>query len=223
MSAWWDGLSTVLKVLYCIAIPSTLILILQTILVILGFGDGADAGNPSDTSGLDMPDGADAIELGDTGNDFTEAMDGAELAEAAADFGTLRLFTLQGIVALLTTFAWVAICLIKGGMQLAPAVFLSALCGAAMMYLVAKLMQWSMKLTENGTFNIRSAIGEIAQVYVMIPPAGETGGKVILTLASGFAELAAITEDNEMIPAGTQVRITDLNGETVVVERVPTN
>ncbi len=219
MSEWWDSLSAVLKVLYGIAIPSTLILILQTILVIFSFGDGAGAGNPSDTSGLDMPDGADAGDIGDAGGDFTEALDGTELAETA-DFGTLRLFTLQGIVALLTTFSWVAICLVKGGMQLAPAIFLSALCGVAMMYLVAKLMQWSLKLTENGTFNIRSTIGEIAQVYVPIPPAGETGGKVTLTLASGFAELEAITEEAEALPAGAQVRIVDLNGETVVVERV---
>lgn len=30
MNEWWDGLSLLLKVLYCIAFPSTLILLVQT-------------------------------------------------------------------------------------------------------------------------------------------------------------------------------------------------
>ncbi|MBQ9118828.1 MAG: NfeD family protein [Lachnospiraceae bacterium] len=214
MNAWWDGLSGVLKVLYLIAIPSTLALLIQTVMVMFSFGDGVGGGNPSDTSGLDLPDtdldgvGADGADLLDT-----EALDGV------SDFGTLRLFTLQGIVALLTTFSWVAICLIRGGMQLAPAMFLSALCGVAMMYLVAKLMQWSAKLAENGTFNVRSTIGETAQVYVMIPASGESGGKVTLTMTSGFVELDAVTQTADSIPAGSTVRIVDLQGDVVVVER----
>lgn len=211
MSAWWDGLSGVLKVLYCIAIPSTLALLIQTVMVVFSFGDGVSGGNPSDTSGLDLPDGAD-------GADVTDVTD-TEALEGVSDFGTLRLFTLQGIVALLTTFSWVAICLVKGGMQLAPAILLSALCGMAMMYLVAKLMQWSAKLTENGTFNVRSTIGETAQVYVTIPAAGEAGGKVTMTLASGFIELDAVTYGTDQIAAGSMVRVVDLHGDVVVVER----
>ena len=40
MNEWWDGLSLLLKVLYCIAFPSTLILLVQTLLSMFGFHDG---------------------------------------------------------------------------------------------------------------------------------------------------------------------------------------
>ena len=51
-----------------------------------------------------------------------------------------------------------------------------------------------------------------------IPPHGESGGKVTLTLERGFVELDAITEDDERIVAGAAVRIVDVRGDTVVVE-----
>lgn len=227
MTAWWEGLSGVLQVLYCIAIPATLLLIVQTILTVIGFGDGGGGMNPSDTSGLDMggdisPDAAgadfsmDADMTADAAGDVSADSDSGSGADT--DYGTLRLFTFQGIVAFLATFSWVAIWLVKGGMQLAPSLLLGGICGAIMMYVVAKLLQVSARLAENGTFNIKSTIGENAQVYVTIPPHGESGGKVTLTLERGFVELDAITEEDEQIVAGAAVRIVDVRGDTVVVE-----
>lgn len=54
MNEWWDGLSLLLKVLYCIAFPSTLILLVQTLLSMFGFHDGGSGHDFSDTSGLDL-------------------------------------------------------------------------------------------------------------------------------------------------------------------------
>ena len=53
MTEWWESLSTLVRVLYCIAVQSTLILLLQTIFSIAGIGDDADI-NLSDTGGIDM-------------------------------------------------------------------------------------------------------------------------------------------------------------------------
>lgn len=219
MTEWWESLSGVLQVLYCIAVPATLLLVIQTILTLVGFGDGGPDVNVSDTSGIDFGGDASGADLSVDTDGFDGLDAGADDASGgSADIGTLRLFTFQGIMALLTTFAWVAIWLVKGDMQLIPAFVISGLCGVAMMYLVAKLLQWSAKLAENGTFNIKSTIGENAQVYVTIPAGGENGGKVTLTMQSGFAELAAVTQGTQSIPAGTTVRIVDVIGDTVVVE-----
>ncbi|MCL1881007.1 MAG: hypothetical protein FWF76_02385 [Oscillospiraceae bacterium] len=38
-SNWWDSLALIEQVLYCVAIPSTLILLIKAILIIVGFGD----------------------------------------------------------------------------------------------------------------------------------------------------------------------------------------
>lgn len=218
MNAWWEGLSDVLKVLYCVAIPSTLLLIIQAVMIAFSFGDGGAGVNPSDTSGLDL-DGADLS--ADGGFDLPDGADGMDVPDAGdtvSDFGTLRLFTLQGIVAFITTFSWISICFVKAGMQTMPSLLIGVLCGVGMMYLVAKLLQMSARLAENGTFNAKSTIGETAQVYVPIPASGEHGGKVTLTMPRGFVELDAITDDTEPISAGQLVRITDVVGDVVVVE-----
>lgn len=224
MNEWWEGLSQILKVLYCIAIPSTLLLVLQTILTVIGFGEGGsgDVLNASDTSGLctdglDVPDVDMDVSTDIAGGADTDIPDDAS-GNVDTDLGTLRLFTMQGIVAFATTFSWVTIWLIKGDMQVIPAFFLGALAGSLMMYAVAKIFQQSKRLAENGTFYLKRAIGEIAQVYVPIPPNGENGGKVTLTLGSGFHEIDAITESEHAISTGQQVRITDVVGDTVVVE-----
>ncbi|MBQ9767185.1 MAG: hypothetical protein IJW37_03695 [Lachnospiraceae bacterium] len=213
MNAWWEALSILQKVLYCIAIPATLVLILQTVLVIMGFGDGGGGAdfNPSDTSGLDL----------DTSGDVSagELMDGDIGDTVSGDFGSLKLFTVQGAVAFLATFAWVSIVCVKTEMPEVAALLIGFACGAVMMYAVAKLLQMMAKLAENGTFRMKSVIGEVAQVYVTIMPSGENGGKVTLRSTSRFAELDAITESATAIPSGSTVRIVDVRGDVVVVER----
>lgn len=211
MNAWWEALSVLQRVLYCIAIPATLILILQTVMVIMGFGDGGSDFNPSDTSGLDLdlPEDIPTADLPDM-----DIADGA-----SGDIGTLKLFTMQGAVAFLTTFSWVALVGIRGGLPETAAMLVGFACGAVMMYAVAKLLQLTARLAENGTFRLKSVIGEAAQVYVTVLPSGENGGKVTLKSSSRFAELDAITEGAEAIPTGSMVRIVDVRGDVVVVER----
>lgn len=212
MNAWWEALSVLQKILYCIAIPATLVLVLQTVLVIMGFGDGASGAdfNPSDTSGLDLDadvSGGDLID-GDIGD-----------AAVSGDFGSLKLFTVQGAVAFLATFSWVSIVCVKAELKEVAALAIGFVCGAAMMYLVAKLLQWMARLAENGTFKLKSMIGENAQVYLTILPNGESGGKVTLSSTSRFAEVDAITESSQAIPSGSRVRIVDVRGDVVVVEK----
>ena len=43
MIAWWNDLSIVQQVFYLIAIPSTVILLIQTILLLFGFGHDSEA------------------------------------------------------------------------------------------------------------------------------------------------------------------------------------
>lgn len=213
MNAWWETLSILQKVLYCIAIPATLVLILQTVLVIMGFGDGASGAdfNPSDTSGLDLDSSGDVSAADMLDGDIGDAISG--------DFGSLKLFTVQGAVAFLATFGWVSLVCVRTEMPELAALLIGFVCGAVMMYVIAKLLQMMSKLAENGTFRMKSVIGEVAQVYVTIMPSGENGGKVTLRSASRFAELDAITENSQPIPSGSTVRIVDVRGDVVVVER----
>ena len=55
--------------------------------------------------------------------------------------------------------------------------------------------------------------------YIPIP-ANESGeGKVTIAAGERFIELSAVTDEQEAIPTGTQVRIIDVRGDVVAVEK----
>ena len=220
MNEWWDGLSALLKVLYCIAAPSTLILLIQTILSLAGFHDGGSGVDLSDTSGIDFGDTSGA-DLGDMGSHDFSAHTGHDMLDGGnpADFASMRMFTLQTIVAFLTVFSWSAIVSIQSGMPSAAAIILGAVLGFVTMCAVAKIIQLPAKLAENGSLDLRNCIGESATVYVPIPPKGSGEGKVTITVQGQFRELSAVSVETEQLNTGTQVRITDLRGDSVVVEK----
>jgi len=231
MNEWWNGLDTALKVLYCIAIPSSLILIIQTLISLCGIGGGHDI-NVSDTSGIDMSD----IDIpSDAGTDFDIDVDVDVDADISADhdididhdadhgdvsdLGGLRLFTVQTVIAFLTVFSWTAIVAKGGGTGTFAAMLIGTAFGAAAMYGVAKIVSFSGKLSENGTVQLKNALGEHATVYLTIPPSGSGEGKITVTVQGRFMELAAVQDGSEPIKTGSSVRVTDLVGDTLVVEK----
>ncbi len=214
METWWEGLGAVQQVLYCIAIPSTLILVLQMVLSMMG-GEADGGVDVSDTSGLDMPDDLDTDVVFES--DVPDA-DGVQDGGNPADFGNLKFLTMQTIVTFLTVFGWVSIACISGGLGPAVGIAIGAVCGLVMMFVVAKLVQMSAKLAEDGTMNLKNAIGETATVYLTIPAKGDGEGKVTMQLQGRFCEIDAVNADAVPIPTGTQVLVTDVLGDTLVVE-----
>lgn len=225
MQAWWEGIGLIQQVLYCIAIPSTLVLILQMILSMMG---GANDGgvDVSDTSGLDMSgemdvDAAFDADLGGEACDVCgEVHDGGEMHDGGnpADFGNLKFLTLQTIVTFTTVFGWVGIVCVSAGLAVPVSMLIAVACGLAMMFVVAKLVQVSAKLAEDGTINLKNAVGETATVYLTVPPKGEGEGKVTMQLQGRFCEFEAVNAGAAALATGTQVLVTDVLGDTLVVE-----
>ena len=135
-----------------------------------------------------------------------------------SDFTSMRMFTLQTIVAFLTVFSWTSIVAVQSGMPPVLGIAIGLVLGFLTMFMVAKIIQLSTKLAENGTLNMKNCIGECATVYVPVPPKGSGEGKVTLTVQGQFRELSAVTIEPVLLKTGTQVRITDLRGDDVVVE-----
>lgn len=217
MSEWWNGLDPILKVLYCIAVPSSLILIIQTIISLCGIGDGGSGIEMSDTSGLDLSDLPDDMPdmSADVDTDISNMSDGGN----PADIGALRLFTLQTVIAFLTVFSWVSIISYGGGTPAFAAMLIGAAFGAAAMFGVAKIMSLSKRLSESGTIELKNALGEHGTVYLTIPESGGGEGKVTLTVQGRFMELPAVQDGREPMKTGASVRIIDLRGDTLVVEK----
>ena len=199
MQEWWSALSMTLRVLYCIAVPSTLLLLLQMLLTIVG--GGHDGGvDISDTSGIDMPDTMDFDIDADT--DVPDTIDGGN----PADFGNLRLLTLQTLVTFLAVFGWVSIICISSGMPNLGGIAIGTACGLAMMF-------------ENGVLNLKNAIGETATVYLTIPPKNAGSGKITMRLQGRFGEFDAVNAGQTALPTGAQVIVTDVENDMLVVEQ----
>lgn len=202
-----------------------------------GGADGAhhfgDFGDTHSDLHLHGTDGAHLFgaHMGDNGGGVPHGVDapghaagydgnGAQHPAHEAGMDALRLFTLSGIVSFFTVFGWSSIILYQNSLPGALAVASGLALGYGAMVGAAKLVQWSIRLQEDGNLVLENAVGLTAQVYIPIPAAGGGEGKVTLTLQDQFVELSAVTAEDEAIPSGTLVRVTGIREGVLTVERV---
>ncbi len=192
MADWWNSLTELQHIFAFIAIPATLVLIVQTVLLFFGIGDGDDF----DIDGDGIPD----IETGDDG---------------------LTLFSVRGIIGMLCIAGWSGITFIDLGLSDVLSVFLSIVCGGLTLFGIAYLMKAILKLQSNGNIQLGSAVGKTGQVYIPIPANGSGRGKINLVVQDRFIEVEAVTQSSEPLKTGETVRVvsTDDMG-LVMVERV---
>lgn len=209
---WWGALELAEQIMYCIAIPATLVLIIQTVMICIGFGQGGEGIGFSDTSGIEGLDAPDSLEAFDSAEILDSTGDGGN----PADFASMRLFTVQGVVAFLCVFGWSGIICLGSGLHIALSIVISLVLGLAALLGVAKIIQLSGRLAQNGNFNIKNAIGEIGKVYIPIPEEQKGTGKITISVGERFLEFDAVTE-GEALSSNTSVRVTDVFSENVLV------
>ncbi len=203
---WWNSLSLVAQIFYCIAVPSTLVLIVQTILMFIGMSEEADA----DGADADVSDDVDVDGNEDVG--FDEDLD-------PNGFDGLRIFTVRGVIAFLVIFGWVGALLESMNVALWINIPVSSVCGFAMMVLLAFIFKAIMNLRSDGTIDIRNAVGTAGKVHLTIPPARMGEGKVHILLQGSYVERDAVTDEPDPIPTGSEVVVVRVSGETTLVVR----
>jgi len=210
MIAWWNALGLATQIFYCIAIPATLVLLIQTILMFIGIGNDADgdldgAGDVAD----DLPDTDEGV----FGEDLpTEPHD-------VQGLDGLRILTFRGIIAFLVVFGWVGVAMDASGARLWLTIPVAFVCGFAMMLLLAVLMHSVLKLRNSGNTDNRNAIGTAGKVQLTIPPARTGEGKVHVMLQGSYVERNAVTDDEEAIPTGCEIVVVGVSGQTDLVVR----
>ena len=202
MIEWWNALSFATQVFYCIAIPATMVLVIQTVLMFLGFSEEGD--------------GADDIDIDDD-----VMFDDSSFSDAQEAFGLegLRIFTVRGIIAFFVVFGWVGIVMDTAGVKLLWTMITATLCGFAMMFLLAFMFKSLMKLRSDGNADNRNAIGTSGRVHLTIPPARMGEGKVHIMLQGSYVERSAVTDSEQPIPTGCEVVVVGLSGQTELVVR----
>lgn len=190
------GLDWTMELAYmaCAAAGGT-ILVLQTLLMLLGVGDGHDADFHHD--------------VGDAGSADGDDHDGA--------FG---LFSVRAIASFLTFFGLAGWMGVRRGWDPLLTTLVATLAGAALMLLVAWMMRLQSKLQSKGNLDPRNALGQSARVYLRIPAANAGFGKVTVKVQGRTAEFSAFTQGAELA-TGSIVKITRMSTpDTFEVERL---
>ena len=163
--------------LLCAAIGGT-VLIVQIILMLLGFHDGADG-------------------------DFSEF----ELDEAGAGTNIFFTYlSVKTAVAFLTFFGLTGLGIEKMGVATGWQVGLAFPAGCVAFYIVGFIMMSLRKLESKGNVDLNNGVGQTADVYLVIPADKSGAGKVTVTLQERSLQVDAMTEGDE-IKTGAKVRV----------------
>lgn len=170
------------------------VLVIQSLLLVFGLGDGHDADHD--------------IHPEDSGPGHADTHEGS---------GSFQLFSVRSIVAFLTFFglggwwgcgrdwnAWIVALFAAG-------------CGASIGLVVAWVLSMQRRLNTQGNLRPEQAVGSVARVYLRIPARRASPGKITVALQGRTAEFLALT-DGEELASGQQVRVLALVGpDTFVV------
>lgn len=202
---WWNNIGTVSQIFYCIAVPATLVLLIQTVMMLLGMDDSGEAGD-----------------VGDIGDSSDSIFGDAEIDDLPDTYGLdgLRIFTIRGIIAFFVVFGWVGVVMQDAGVHLAITIPVATVSGFAMMVALAFLFRAVMRLRSDGNTDNRNAIGTSGKVYLTIPPSRSGVGKVQVMLQGSFVEINAVTDEDEAIPTGAEIVVVGVSGQIdLVVKR----
>lgn len=189
MFEFFTDMEPYLKVLWFIALPASLIFVIQTILTFIG---------------MDSSDGASA--------DFDGDMDGGDMP--------FQLFSFRNLINFLLGFGWGGIALYNHVHNKILLSFLALLIGIGMLLMFFFIIKQILKLSQDNTMSIKSAIGETATVYLTIPEHNKGKGKIHVKIQETLREIEAVT-DGEVLHTGVLVRVTGVINDSVFkVEKI---
>lgn len=197
ITEWWTSLDLFMKILWSIAIATSLTFIIQSILTFVGIDSDTDLGgdiDPDFGGGLDMhPD-----------------FDGDP---------SMNLFTFRNLVNFFLGFSWTAILMHGKFSSEALVLLLAFVVGVALVTVVMLMFKWLAGMQQSGNINVyKSAVGCHGKVYLTIPGERRGTGKVQITINGAVREYDAVT-DCDSIPTGAQIKVVEVvDSSTLLVE-----
>lgn len=203
----WFMTDPLRSVLLCVAVPATVIMILQTVMIFIGMAGHSDVDMPDDNGidgvfGNDVPDQVD-VHLGDSG---------------------LRIFTVRGMVAFFAVGGWAGLSALSLSGSAAAAIITSIIAGTLALLLVAWFFRWAATLNENGSLQMDNAVGKVGEVYITVPPGMHGTGKVNVIIQGRLTEAEAMTDCDRSLKYGEPVEVVGMAvGNTLLVKPIAKN
>ena len=196
MNEFWASLDTLGKVLFCTALAASTVLVIQIVLMIIGFATGG---------------------LGDSlGVDGDVDVDGDGVPDDHSGSGVVGLITIKGIVSFFAVGGWTALGLDISKAHPAVTIIVGVIVGIATLIGVGLIYRALYKLESNGSIQYKNAVGKTAEVYIPIKPGSV--GKVNVVIQERLVEADARTLGDEEIATGAMVKIVDIINGVFVVE-----
>lgn len=183
----WSELNLMTQIYWVITAPATLIFLLILILTIFG-------------SDLD-----------------SDVQTGVDSSIADGDSIPFQFLSAKSIVGFFVMFGWSGLGLLSAGVAPFLVILLSIICGLLMMVAMASLFYFMSKLTDNGTLNMKNAIGHLGEVYLTIPGNRRGMGKVQLTVQGSIRTLDAITDDPDQIATSSLIEVLDVIDQQILL------
>lgn len=210
MTEWWEALTKLQRIFYYVAIPFTLVLLIQAVLTFIGLGGSdADADGDADAD-MDADDGFDVDDDFDVDTDVDEPNPG---------IAGFRFFTVRGIVAFFCIFGWTGVSLVNTSLSTALIIALSVAAGLIAMLIIGLMFYAVKNLQSSGNIRHRNAVGKTAEVYIPIPANRIGKGKVMVTVQERLVEAEAITDEEQKIGTGETVKVIGNMGTTLIVKK----
>lgn len=168
---------TLEKIYLYLAIPASLILVVQTLMTIFGLSGEIDVDFDGDGD-VDVSGGSH-----------------------------MTLFSVRNIVAFFTFFGWSGLWLLSKGIPVYLTIILSVIIGIVFVMISMSIFLMVSKMQRNGTLNLENALDQIGEVYIPIPPNRQGAGKIMITVQGSLRELEAITDETTAIKTGSKVKV----------------
>lgn len=195
---WWMSLGFLGQIMAIAAIPSTVVMFIQLLLMIFGFGFGTP---DADADSCDSP----ANGAGTYGNS-----------------GLFKVFTVRGIVAFFALGGWAGLAALAAGVRALWAIQIALLAGVAALILASFAIRLALKMQDSGNLNINNALSQPAEVYITIPASRANTGKITMLLQERFVELDAVTDSETALRPNTKVEVIGVVGkDCLLVREIP--
>lgn len=196
ITEWWSSLDLFMKILWCIAIATSLTFAIQSILTFIGIDSDGGIDGTADPS-------------------FDPSFDTTPDFDADP---SMNLFTFRNLINFFLGFSWTAI-LLNGKMgSTVVVVILAVIVGVALVTAVMFMFKWLAGMQQSGNINVyKSAVGCQGKVYLTIPAERKGAGKVQITINNAVREYDAITDCEDAVPTGTPVRVSEVISDTTLL------
>ena len=225
-TVWWNGLTLLQQGFAAVAIPATVILLLQTVLLLFGFdghaadhGEGGDFDHDFDHDYDFIGEQSHALDAaGDHDHDFGHDSDPSPAHDGAHHGSGIRLFTVRGFVALFAVGGWLGLAMTDIGLGPVLSTLIACVGGFLALLATALVLYYSLRMQCSGNLNAANAVAHTATVYIPIPARRSGTGKVTMTLQEQFVEMDALCDSASPIPTGTMVQVVSVTdkGELIV-------